>query len=399
MAGKNKVVLAYSGGLDTSVAVKWLQEQRGFDVVAVAVDVGQGEDLALIRDKALAVGAVEARVVDAREKFVAGYVTPVLKANALYEEKYPLISALSRPLISELLVDIAKEVGAGSIAHGCTGKGNDQVRFELSIGSLAPELQIIAPMRETQMTRAEALEYAERHRIPLSTGKKSPYSIDENLWGRTVEGEEIEDLSREPSPGAFQWTTDPADAPEEPEYAELTFEGGVPVAVDGVARSLPEIVKIMNEIGGRHGFGRVDMVENRVVGIKSREVYEAPGALSLIAAHKDLESLTLEKALLRHKRSVEPVYAEMVYSGQWFSPLKNALDAYVDATQEDVEGTVALKFYKGSCAVSTRAAKAGLYDFSLATYGQDDEFSHEAAKGFIDVWGLPLRIWARRHPK
>ncbi|HEY4687096.1 MAG TPA: argininosuccinate synthase [Candidatus Subteraquimicrobiales bacterium] len=397
MANKEKVVLAYSGGLDTSVAIKWLQEKYAMEVIAVAVDVGQGEDLKPLREKALKIGAIEAVIIDARKEFVNDFILPSLKANALYEGKYPLVSALSRPLISKHLVRVAQDLKATHVAHGCTGKGNDQVRFEISIASLDPSLEIVAPIREAKMSRNQALEYAKKHQIPLSTGKKSPYSIDENLWGRAIEGEDLEDLLNEPKPEAFELTEDPQEAPDEPGYLTVDFEDGKPVALDGKTTSFPNLIQKVNETAGRHGFGRIDMIENRAVGIKSRELYEAPGALTLLKAHKDLEELTLERSLLHFKRELEPAYAELIYTGQWFSPLKQALDAFIEETQQYVTGAISLKFYKGSAKVVKRKSDYSLYDFGLATYGKEDQFSHESAKGFIELSGLPLKIWARKH--
>lgn len=404
---KKKVVLAYSGGLDTSVAIKWLQEKYHLDVLALIVDVGQSrpdlegvgavDPLEIIRQKALKIGAIESIVIDAREDFAKDYVLPALKANALYEGKYPLVSALSRPLIASHLVQVAEEVGATYVAHGCTGKGNDQVRFEVSVAALNPALKIIAPIREWKMSRAEALDYAAKHGIPVEVSKKSPYSIDENLWGRTAECGVLEDPWQEPPDDVFERTVGVAQAPDEFEYLEVGFKSGVPVSLNGCPTPLPELIQTVDEVAGHHGFGRVDMIENRLVGIKSREVYEVGGALALIAAHRDLEDITLERDLLHYKAGVERKYAELIYYGLWFSPLKQALDAFIEKTQENVTGEVRLKLHKGNCQVVGRRSKKALYDHQLATYEKTaDKFSHEAAKGFVELWGLPTRVWAKK---
>ncbi len=393
---KDKVVLAYSGGLDTTVAIKWLQEEHNLEVIAVVIDVGQGKELTGTRERALKAGAIDAVIIDAKEEFAINYILPALQANALYEGKYPLVSALSRPLIARKIVEVARSQGANYLAHGCTGKGNDQVRFEVSFSALAPELKIIAPVREWGMSREEAIDYAKSRNLHITATKKSPYSVDENLWGRTIECGILEDPWQEPPTGIFERTLEPDKCPDEAEDLEIEFMKGIPVKIKGKGESLVEMVRLLEEIGGRHGFGRVDMVENRLVGIKSREIYEAPGALALIKAHRDLEDLTLERDLLHYKFLVEQKYAELVYYGLWYSPLKKALDAFIRETQKDVEGTVKLHFYKGSCEVRGRSSKKSLYDYSLATYETEDEFSHEAAKGFIELWGLPVKIWAKR---
>ncbi|MHB1391101.1 MAG: argininosuccinate synthase [Thermoleophilia bacterium] len=391
-----KVVLAYSGGLDTSVMIAWLKEKQDLDVVAVLVDAGRAQGLEEHRQKALDIGAVEAVVVDAKDEFAKDYVLPALTANALYEEKYPLISALSRPLISKLLVDAAHKSGATAVAHGCTAKGNDQVRFDLGIRALDPSLEILAPAREWGMTREESMEYAEAHGIPIPLKKKSPYSIDENLWGRTVECGPLEDPWQEPPADAFAVTTAPVDAPDHPGYLEVDFAQGEPVALDGWHTPLADLVMEVDRLAGSHGCGRVDMMENRLVGIKSREIYEVPGALALIMAHKDLEDLTLPRELLHFKRGLEQKFADMTYNGGWFDPLMDAIRAFIAESQKRVSGTVRLKFYKGSCVVVGRKSDNSLYDFGLATYGGGDAFSHEAAKGFCELWGLPLEVWAKK---
>ncbi len=395
--GKDKVVLAYSGGLDTSVAIKWLEEKYNLDVIAVTVDVGQIEELDKIRERGLKIGAKDFYLIDAKEEFAQDFILKALKANALYEGKYPLVSSLSRPLIAKHLVKVAEKVKASFVAHGCTGKGNDQVRFEVSIVALNPELKIIAPIREWKMSRQEAIEYAQKHDIPVEVTKKSPYSVDENLWGRTIECGILEDPWLEPPEEAFKLTVAPEQASEKPKYLEIAFEKGKPVALNGKNLPLIKIINQVNKIAGESGFGRVDMIENRLVGIKSREVYEVPGALSLITAHCDLEDLTLERELLHFKSRMEIKYAELIYYGLWYSPLKEALDAFFEKTQESVSGTVKLKYYKGSCQVVGRKSEKALYDYSLATYEKrEDLFSHDSAKGFIELFGLPIKTWAKK---
>lgn len=398
------MILAYSGGLDTSVAIPWLAEGKGLDVVALGVDVGQGKELgdarqkALdeVRERALKAGAIESVVASVEGEFADRFVAKALAANALYEGKYPLVSSLSRPLIAKCLVDAAHEHGASYVAHGCTGKGNDQVRFEVSIAALDPELQVIAPARDWGMSREDSIEYAKRHEIPVPVTKKSPYSIDENLWGRTIECGALEDPWIEPPQDAFQLTAAASDAPDEAQYLVVGFEGGRPTHLDGERIELVELIETMAGIGGKHGFGRVDMIENRLVGIKSREIYEVPAALALIEAHRALEDLTLERDLLHYKAGVDAKYAELVYYGLWYSPLKEALDAFIAKTQEAVSGEVRLKFYKGSCAVAGRRSEGSLYDYDLATYEPADTFSHESARGFIELFGLPVKVWAKK---
>ncbi len=391
-----RVVLAYSGGLDTSVAVRWMREEWGVEVVALAVDVGQpGEDFDAIRERALAAGAVEAHVVDARREFADDYVAPAIRANALYEGKYPLVSALSRPLIARHLVAVARDTDADSVAHGCTGKGNDQVRFEVSSRALAPDLEVLAPVRVWGMTREDAIDYAKRFDIPITQTKEHAYSIDENLWGRAIECGEIEDPWSPPPPDVFSLTHLAQPAPE-PREVVVQFDAGVPVAFDGQSLPLDELVQAANGTVGPFGWGRLDMVENRRVGIKSREIYECPGALALIAAHGDLESVTQERDLMREKARLEPRYAELVYDGLWFSPLREALDAFIESSQRFVTGDVRLQLAPGWCAPNGRRAERPLYDYELATYDAADAFRHEDAEGFVRLWGLGLETWARR---
>jgi argininosuccinate synthase len=400
--GNDLCVLAYSGGLDTSVAIQWLKENKGLDVVALAVDVGQErQDLELVRQKALDIGAVSSVVRDVREEYVTEFLSKALKANALYENKYPLLSAMSRPIIVKHLVDEAHRSGARCIAHGCTGKGNDQVRFEVGIAALDPDLEVLAPVREWDLcTREKEMEYAEAHGIPVPTTKANPYSIDDNLWGRAIECGVLEDPWVEPPPDIYTMTNDArVSACDEPEYVEISFEQGLPVALGGEIKSFHDIIIELNLFAGRHGFGRIDMIENRRVGLKSREIYEVPGALTLIQAHKALEDLCLEREVLHYKLGVEQKWAELVYDGMWYSPLKEALDGFVETTQKLVTGDVRLRFFKGSCVVVGRRSPYSLYDYELATYDEADSFDHKAAKGFIDLWGLPTRVWARQRRK
>lgn len=393
---KDKVVLAYSGGLDTSICIKWLEQEKGLDVIAVAGELGQEhEGLDAVRQKALRMGAIEAHVVDMRKEFADEYLTRALAANALYENAYPLLSALSRPLISKHLVDIAHERGAAYIAHGCTGKGNDQVRFEASIAALDPALSIVAPVREWEFkTRPEEMDWAAAHGVEVSTTKATPYSIDDNLWGRAIECGVLEDPWNEPPEDIYTMTVAPEDAPDAPEYVEVSFERGVPFALDGVDIGFLDVIVRLNEVAGRNGFGRLDLVENRLVGVKSRECYEQPAALALITAHRALEALCLERELSHFKLDMEQEWARRVYYGQWFSPLKQALDAFFDATQQFVTGTVRLKFYKGTCVPVGRKSPYSLYDWGLATYDKGDTFDHDAAKGFIELSALPYKVWA-----
>jgi argininosuccinate synthase len=396
MAAKDKVVLAYSGGLDTSVCIKWLQANKNLDVVAVVGDVGQEHDgLDQIREKALRMGAVDSRVIDMREDFADHYLTKAIAANAMYENKYPLVSALSRPAIVQYLVNIAHEVGAKYIAHGCTGKGNDQVRFESSITMLDPDLTIIAPVREWEMkTRSDEIDYAKEHGVEIKATKASPYSIDDNLWGRAIECGVLEDPWNEPPCDIYTMTVDPEAAPDTPEYVEIGFNQGVPCSLNGQEMSLLKLVETMNVIAGRNGYGRIDMVENRMVGVKSRECYEAPAALALIKAHKALEDLCLEREVLHYKLSIEQSWADAVYRGQWFGPLKEAFDAFMHATQKCLTGTVRAKFYKGSCTIVGNKSAYSLYDYTLATYDAADQFNHKAAAGFIELTSLSAKTWA-----
>jgi argininosuccinate synthase len=396
---RDKCVLAYSGGLDTSVAIKWLAEERDMDVVALVVDVGQErQDLEFVRSKALSIGAVESICKDVREEYVDEFLSKCLKANALYENKYPLLSAMSRPIIVKHLVEEAHRTHAAFVAHGCTGKGNDQVRFEVGIAALDPDITVLAPVRDWELkTREQEMDYAKARGIPVPTTKSSPYSIDDNLWGRAIECGVLEDPWVEPPSDIYTLTSDArGDACGEAEYAELTFEAGLPVAYNGEVKTFHEIINDMNDIAGRHGFGRIDMIENRLVGLKSREIYEVPGALALIQAHKALEDLCLERELLHYKLGVEQKWAELVYNGLWYSPLKEALDGFVDTTQKLVTGDIRLRFFKGSCVVVGRRSPYSLYDYDLATYDATDSFDHSAAKGFIELWGLPTKVWARQ---
>ncbi len=390
---KDKAILAYSGGLDTSCAIKWLQDKYDLEVIAVMAGLGQPGDLEAVKDRALQIGAMDASIYDARSIFAEEYVLPALKANALYEGKYPLATALARPLIATLLVEEAKRHGATAIAHGCTGKGNDQVRFDVTIMALAPELRIIAPLREWTMSREEELDYAEQHGIPVPVTKKSPYSTDENLWGRSCEAGVLEDPDVEPRDDAYEWTTSPQAAPDAPEYVEIGWEAGRPVSLNGEALGILELIALLNERGGTHGVGRLDMIENRLVGIKSREIYEAPAACILIEAHRALEALTLTREILHFKPLLEQKFAELVYYGLWYDPLRPAISAFMDATQERVSGSVRVKLYKGNCVVVGRKSPHSLYDYSLATYDKSDEFHHRASEGFIELWGLPLKVW------
>ncbi|KUM71191.1 argininosuccinate synthase [Streptomyces curacoi] len=391
-----RVVLAYSGGLDTSVAIGWIAEETGAEVIAVAVDVGQGgEDLDGIRKRALACGAVEAEVADARDEFAEEYCLPAIKANALYMDRYPLVSALSRPVIVKHLVAAARKHGATTVAHGCTGKGNDQVRFEAGIVALAPDLKCIAPVRDYAMTRDKAIAFCEDRNLPVATTKKSPYSIDQNVFGRAVETGFLEDIWNAPVEDLYEYTQNPA-TPREPDEVIITFEEGVPVAVDGEPVTALQAIQRLNERAGAQGVGRIDMVEDRLVGIKSREVYEAPGAIALITAHQELENVTVERELARYKRQVEQRWGELVYDGQWFSPLKRALDGFVDEAGRHVSGDIRMTLHGGRAVVTGRRSAQSLYDFDLATYDTGDTFDQSAAKGFIDIYSLSSKIAAKR---
>ncbi|MFC6023337.1 argininosuccinate synthase [Plantactinospora solaniradicis] len=391
-----RVVLAYSGGLDTSVAIPYLAEQTGAEVIAVAIDVGQGgEDLAAIRQRALDCGAAESEVIDAREEFAADYCVPAMRANALYMDRYPLVSALSRPLIVKHLVAAAKKYGGTIVSHGCTGKGNDQVRFEAGLGALAPDLKVIAPARDFAWTRDKAIAYAEEKGLPIDVTHKSPYSIDQNLWGRAVETGFLEDIWNAPIEDVYAYTANPAE-PRDPDHVVITFDAGVPVAIDGETVTPYQAIVELNRRAGAQGVGRLDMVEDRLVGIKSREVYEAPGAIALITAHQELENVTVERDVARFKKGVDQRWGELVYDGLWFSPLRGALDAFIDDTQRHVSGEVRLALHGGRAVVTGRRSEASLYDFGLATYDTGDTFDQSLAKGFVQLWGLPSKLASAR---
>lgn len=390
MANK-KVVLAYSGGLDTSVAIPWLKEQ-GWDVIAVCLDVGEGKDLEFVKNKALQVGAIESYMVDAKDEFAENYALISLQAHTWYEQKYPLVSALSRPLISKKLVEIANQVGADAVAHGCTGKGNDQVRFEVSIKALNPDLEVLAPVREWGWSRDEEIEYAMKHNVPIPATLDSPFSIDQNLWGRANEAGIMEDPWVSPPEEAYGLTVSVENAPNEAEYVEIEFVAGKPVALNGKEMKLADLIQKLNAVAGAHGIGRIDHVENRLVGIKSREVYEIPGAKVLLTAHKELEDLTLVKELAHFKPVIEKKLSELIYDGLWFSPLRDALEAFLTQSQQYVNGTVRVKLFKGHAIVEGRKSPNSLYNEKLATYSKEDQFNHASAVGFIELWGLPTVV-------
>ena len=394
----DKVVLAYSGGLDTSVAIRWLKEKYNRDVIALNVDVGNERDSSAVKQKALKVGAIKATIIDAKETFVEHFIFPALQADALYEGQYPLATALARPLMAKLLVDTALEEGASAVAHGCTGKGNDQVRFDVSINALAPELKIIAPAREWGMTREETIKYAQRYGIPVPVTVANPYSIDENLWGRSIECGVLEDPWVEPPADVFTWTKSPADAPDKPGYVEIGFDQGIPVSLDGQKMAGVSLIQRLNQLAGEHGVGRIDHLENRLVGIKSREIYEAPAAVVLLQAHQALEAMTLSKDQLRFKQKAAIEYADLVYNGLWFSSLHQDLFAYVKSTQCYVTGAVRVKLLKGHATIVGRKSPKSLYSYSLATYDKGDVFDQSASPGFIHIWGLPLRTQAQAQP-
>ncbi|RKL69322.1 argininosuccinate synthase [Salipaludibacillus neizhouensis] len=396
---KGKVVLAYSGGLDTSVSIKWLQEQYDYEVIALGLEIGEGKDLESIKAKALEVGANKAVIIDAKELLAKEYLLPALKANLLYEGKYPLSSALSRPLIAKLLVEVAEKEGAIAVAHGCTGKGNDQVRFEVSIKALNPDIEVIAPVREWGMNREEEIAYAKEKNIPIPVNLEKPYSIDANIWGRACEAGVLEDTWAEAPEEAFDWTASIGDAPDEPEYVEIEFKNGEPVSLNGESLPLVDIIQQLNKIGGKHGIGRIDHIENRLVGIKAREVYENPGALILINAHKEMEFLTLTKEVTQYKTLIDQKMTQLVYDGLWYSPLRNALEAFVDDTQTSVNGKVRVKLWKGTQMVVARKSDNSLYNEALATYSKGDMFDHHAAVGFIKLWGLSTQIHSQVHNK
>jgi argininosuccinate synthase len=390
------VVLAYSGGLDTSVAIRWIKEKYDLDVIALTIDVGNDRDLEAIAARAKQIGAVKSFIVDGRADFINYFVWPALRAGAIYEGQYPLATALARPLIARLLVEVARQEGAVAVAHGCTGKGNDQVRFDVSINTLAPDLKIIAPVREWSMTRDNEIAYAAEHNIPIQATNASPYSIDQNLWGRSVECGILEDPWEEPPAEIYEWTSDPdrADAPE-PSYIEITFEQGTPVALNGEEIDGVTLVEKLNKLAGDYGIGRIDHIEDRLVGIKSREIYEAPAAVVLHTAHKALESLTLSREQIRFKELIVPEYARLIYNGQWYSGLHQDLVAFVQSTQRFVTGTIRLKLSRGNCAIVGRKSENSLYSIGLATYDSGDQFDHNAALGFIKLWGLPMTTQAQ----
>lgn len=391
-----RVVLAYSGGLDTSVCIGWIAEETGAEVIAVAVDVGQGgEDLDAIRKRALSCGAVEAEVADAKDEFADEYCLPAIKANALYMDRYPLVSALSRPAIVKHLVAAAKKHGATTVAHGCTGKGNDQVRFEAGISSLAPDLTCIAPVRDYAMTRDKAIAFCEEKDLPIATTKKSPYSIDQNVFGRAVETGFLEDIWNAPIEDVYEYTQNPA-TPRDADEVVITFKEGVPVALDGKPVTVLQAIQQLNKRAGAQGIGRIDMVEDRLVGIKSREVYEAPGAIALITAHQELENVTVERELARYKRQVEQRWGELVYDGLWFSPLKRALDGFINEANQQVSGDIRMTLHGGRAVVTGRKSDQSLYDFNLATYDTGDTFDQSLSKGFIELFGMSSKIAARR---
>lgn len=389
---KDKVILAYSGGLDTSVAITWLK--KDYDVIAVCMDVGEGKDLSFIHDKALKVGAIESHVIDVKDEFAEVYVLVALQGHTFYEQKYPLVSALSRPLISKKLVEIAHQTGATTIAHGCTGKGNDQVRFELAIASLDPNLKVIAPVREWKWSREEEINYAKENGVPIPADLDSPYSVDQNLWGRANECGVLENPWNQAPEDAYDLTVAPETAPDTPLYVEIDFEAGIPVALDGKKMKLADLILELNDLAGTHGVGRIDHVENRLVGIKSREIYECPGAVTLLAAHKEIEDLTLVRELAHFKPIIENELSNLIYNGLWFNPATEALIAYLKQTQAVVNGTAKVKLYKGSATIVARKSNNSLYDESLATYTSADTFDQDAAVGFIKLWGLPSKVHA-----
>jgi argininosuccinate synthase len=390
-----KLILAYSGGLDTSVAVRWLKQERGYDVVALTVDVGMQKDRETLHSRALAAGAVAFRWAEAQETFVRDFIFPALTAGAIYEGQYPLATALGRPLIALKLVEAARQEGATAVAHGSTGKGNDQVRFDVSVQALAPDLRIVAPVREWGMNREDEIAYAQKHQIPVPVTKESPYSTDENLWGRSIECGVLEDPWAEPPEEVFQWTKSAAAAPDRPAYVEIGFEQGVPVSLDGRELDGVSLIGRLAQLAGEHGVGRIDHLENRLVGIKSREIYEAPAAVTLLRAHQALEQMCLSKEQVRLKERIAQEYADLVYNGLWFTVHREDLAAYVRSTQRHVTGSVRVRLHKGSAVVVGRKSPKSLYDFSLATYDRGDVYDQSAAPGFIHVWGLPVRVQAR----
>lgn len=400
MGRAKKVVLAYSGGLDTSVCIPYLIHEWGVEsVVTLAVDLGQGEELKPIQEKALRFGAEQSLVQDAVNDLIVNYAFPAIQANTLYENRYPLSTALARPLIVKLLVDVAHTVGADAVAHGCTGKGNDQVRFDLGIAALSPSLKVLAPAREWGMSREQSIAYGEKYGLTFPVKKSSPYSIDLNILGRSAEAGILEDANLEPPEDVYALTRSIKEAPEDPTYVEIEFEKGIPVGLDGQRLDPRSLFERLNALAGENGVGRLDMIENRLVGIKSREIYEAPALLTLILAHRELESVTLTRDVTHYKFGVENTYSQLVYNGLWYSPLRNALDAFIQKTQERVTGMIRMRLYKGQAVCVGRVSPYSLYDTALSTYGEEDQFDHRAAEGFIYVWGLPTRIWSRIHPQ
>ena len=398
MGRAKKVVLAYSGGVDTSVCIPYLKQEWGVDeVITLAADLGQGDELGPIQAKALKSGAVESLVEDATTEFVTDYAFKAIKANALYENRYPLSTALARPLIAKLLVDAAEKYGADAVAHGCTAKGNDQVRFDLGILALNPTLKVLAPAREWNMSREQTIAYGEQFGLEFPVKKSSPFSIDRNLLGRSIEAGPLEDPMTEPPEEIYLMTKAIADTPDTPEYVEIGFEKGIPVSLNGQTLDPVALISQLNDLVGKHGVGRIDMIENRVVGIKSREIYEAPALLVLIDAHRDLESLTLTADVTQYKKSIEETYSHLIYQGLWYSPLKESLDAFIDHTQERVTGMVRIKLFKGNATIVGRQSDYSIYSPHLSTYGEDDQFDHKAAEGFIYIWGLPTRVWAEKN--
>jgi len=390
-----KVVLAYSGGLDTSAAIKWLADKYNMRVIALTADIGGVGELPAIKKKAMKIGAIKAITVDAKKLFVDSFVFPALKADVIYEKQYPLATALGRPLITKLMVDVAIKEGAVAVAHGSTGKGNDQVRFDVSVAALAPKLKIIAPAREWGMTREQTIAYAEKHGIPVPVKVASPYSIDENLWGRSIECGVLEDPWVEPPEEIYAWTKSPAEAPDKPEYVEIGFESGIPVSLNGKKLDGVTLIQQVNKLAGKHGVGRVDHVESRLVGIKSREIYESPAATVLLRAHQAMEAMTLSHQQMRFNEKVTAEYADIIYNGLWFTQLREDLAAYVDQAQKNVTGTVRVKLFKGSCIVAGRKSPLSLYDFGLATYDREDVFDQSASIGFIHIFGLPTKVQSR----
>ncbi|MGH2567771.1 MAG: argininosuccinate synthase [Bacteroidota bacterium] len=393
---KQRIAVAYSGGLDTSVIVKWLQERYNADIITVTGNLGQKKELAGVDRKAYKTGAKRAYIVDLQKEFVDDYVFPALKAGALYEQTYPMATSLGRPLLAKALADVAKRERCTAVAHGCTGKGNDQVRFEASIAALAPDLKVLAPLREWEFkSREEEIAYCEKHGIPVVATKESPYSIDENIWGTSIECGVLEDPMVEPPADAYQRTVAPKDAPDKPVYVTIEFKGGVPVGLNGAKMDGVKLIHVLNDIAGANGVGRMDLVENRLVGIKSREIYEAPAAVTLHFAHRELERLTLDKEVFHYKVKVAHDYANLIYNGLWFTPLRVSLDAFIDETQKPVNGIVKVKLYKGTLEVAGRTSPNSLYDSKLATYTKEDQFDHKASEGFIKIFSLPMKTYYR----